>query len=53
LWAEEKRRSSAALQNIRVTRAILGEDYFGASEATILWKHGSPRTGLDFGSNLF
>jgi hypothetical protein len=29
------------------------QNYFSANDATILWKHGSPRSGLDFGSNLF
>ena len=44
---------STALQQMQASRLPLQLDYFGANEATIFSKHGSPRSGLDFGSNLF
>jgi hypothetical protein len=58
--AEEERRSSAALQKIRLSRRSLARRrmlsvqsvvgiHFGARELTIFSKHGSPRTGSHHG----
>jgi hypothetical protein len=38
---------------MQAARLPLQLDYFGAREATIFSKHGSPRNELDFGSNQF
>jgi hypothetical protein len=38
---------------MQAARPLLQLDYFGAKEATDFSKHGSPRNGLDFSSNLF
>ena len=37
---------------IRAIRAIRGEFYLGAREATIFSKHGSPRSGSHHGYNF-
>jgi hypothetical protein len=42
---------SAALENMQAARLPL-QNYFGASEATIFSKHGSPRSGSQNGSSF-
>ena len=42
---------SAALEKLRAAR-LLPENYFGAREATISSKHGSPRNGSQNGSSF-
>ena len=49
-WWRLPRRSFVRRRN--VIRAIRGYFYFGANEATIFSKHGSPRSGSQNGINF-